>query len=646
MTIPIAWQPDSDAQARARLTEFLRQCGEADFDSLYKRSVADVEWFTEQLLRFLAIKFDPPYEKLLDTSAGVEWARWCVGGGLNISTACLAGKDLAQTAVAWEGEEGTTRAWSYRALKVMVQKCAAGLRDLGIGKGDAVGVHLPMMPETVAVMLALARIGAVAVPLFTGYGPAAIAERMADVGAKLIFTANAFPRRGRVIGSKATVDEALPRCEAVRHVVVVTRVDGHAAPMTEGRDLHWDDLCERGTDSHVEPTGAEDPLLIVYTSGTTGRPKGIVHAHCGFPIKSAADMAFGFNVGWRTRIGWVTDIGWMMGPWLIYGSLLLGGTMALFDGAPDHPHPARIWAFADRQNISVLGVSPTLIRALEVHGEEWSHLHSLGSLNCFGSTGEPWNPDPWWWLFDKVGKRKIPIINYSGGTEIAGGILCDNPVLGTKPCGFAAPCLGMAADVVNEQGESVRGEVGELVIRKPWLGMARGFHGDPERYLETYWRTFPGMWRHGDFARIDADGYWFIEGRSDDTIKVAGKRVGPAEVESVLVGHPRVREAAAVAVPDALKGSAIAAFVVLREGEGSEALCEELKERVAVQLGKPLRPAEVVVVRGIPKTRNGKLMRRLVRAAWLGEAAGDVTALEDATLLDEIAAARGNMKKS
>lgn len=320
--------------------------------------------------------------------------------------------------------------------------------------------------------------------------------------------------------------------------------------------------------------------------------------------------------------------------------------MALFDGAPDHPHPARIWAFADRQNIAVLGVSPTLIRALSVHGEEWAHLHSLESLQCFGSTGEPWNPDPWWWLFDKVGKRRIPIINYSGGTEIAGGILCDNPLLGAKPCGFGAPCLGMAADVVNEQGESVRGEVGELVIRKPWLGMARGFHGDPERYLDTYWRTFPGVWRHGDFARIDADGYWFIEGRSDDTIKVAGKRVGPAEVESVLVGHPRVREAAAVAVPDALKGSAIAAFVVLREGEGSDALREELKERVATALGKPLRPSEVVVVRGIPKTRNGKLMRRLVRAAWLGEAAGDVTALEDAALLDEIAAARGNMKKS
>ncbi|MBL8238539.1 MAG: AMP-binding protein [Bryobacterales bacterium] len=640
MTIPIAWQPDSDAQARARLTEFLRQCGEPDFQALYARSIEDVEWFTGQLLEFLRIEFDPPYKKLLDVSAGIEWARWCVGGGLNISAACLAGKDPAQTAVAWEGEEGTTRAWSYRALKIMVQKCAAGLRDAGVGTGDAVGVHLPMMPETVAVMLAVARIGAVAVPLFTGYGPAAIAERLNDVGAVCVFTANAFPRRGRIHGAKATMDEALARCPSVRCVVVVTRLETVAPPMAPGRDLSWEELCERGTDSHVEPTGAEDRLLIVYTSGTTGRPKGIVHAHCGFPVKAAADMAFGFDAGWRTRIGWITDIGWMMGPWLIYGTLLVGGTMTLFDGAPDYPHAARLWAFVDRQNVEVLGVSPTLIRALQTHGEEWSHKYSLDSVRYFASTGEPWNPDPWWWLFDRVGRRKIPVMNYSGGTEIAGGILCNNPLLPVKPCGFAAPCLGMAADVVDEHGQSVRGAVGELVIRQPWLGMARGFHGDAERYLDTYWRTFPGVWRHGDFARVDEDGQWFIEGRSDDTIKVAGKRIGPAEVESVLVSHPLVREAAAVAVPDALKGSAIAAFVALRGEASGPALEEELKDRVANELGKPLRPAVVVFLSGIPKTRNGKIMRRLVRAVWLGEPAGDVTALEDPSLLDEIARAR------
>lgn len=637
MTIPIAWQPDSTAQARARLTGFLQQCGVADFRELQRRSVDDIEWFTAELLKFLEIRFDPPYEKLLDVSGGIEWARWCVGGGLNISTACLAGRDPALTAVAWEGEEGSTRAWSYRALKAMVNRCASGLRSLGIGKGDAVGVHLPMMPETVALLLGLARVGAVAVPLFTGYGPTAIAERLADVGAVAVFTANSFPRRGRVIPSKTTVDEAIASCPTIRHVVVVPRLETITVPMEAGRDLTWDAFCELTGNAHVEPTSAEDPLLIVYTSGTTGRPKGIVHAHCGFPLKAAADMAFNFDVGPRTRISWITDIGWMMGPWLIYGALLLGGTVALYDGAPDFPHPARIWAFTDRQNLSVLGLSPTLVRSLAAHGDEWARRYSLEGLRAFGSTGEPWNPDPWWWLFDRVGNSKIQIINYSGGTEISGGILCDNPLLPIKPCAFSAPCLGIDADVVNDRGEPVRGEVGELVIRQPWLGMARGFHRDPERYLDTYWRTFPGLWRHGDFARIDEDGHWFIEGRSDDTIKVAGKRVGPAEVESILVGHPQVREAAVVAVPDEMKGSAIAAFVVM--AGGASGLAEELKDRVAAALGKPLRPSVVVAVSAIPKTRNGKVMRRLVRAAWLGLPTGDLTALEDPSVLEEIARA-------
>jgi acetyl-CoA synthetase len=640
MKIPIAWQPDADTTARARLSAFLRQCGEPDFDALYARSIADVEWFTSQLLQFLEIRFDPPVERLLDVSGGAEWARWCVGGGLNISTACLAGKDPGQTAIAWEGEEGATRAWSYRALKILVKKCAAGLRDLGVGKGDAVGVYLPMMPETAAVMLAIARVGAVAVPLFTGFGPAAIADRLNDVGAKVLFTANAFPRRGRTVNAKKTADEALDRCPAVKTLVVVSRMEGHPAPMRPGRDLTWEELCERGTNGAVEPTSAEDPLLIVYTSGTTGKPKGIVHAHCGFPVKSAADMALNFDVGPRTRIAWITDIGWMMGPWLIYGSLLLGGTMVLYDGAPDHPHPARVWALADRQALNVLGLSPTLIRTLQAYGDEWAGCHALDSLRFFASTGEPWNPAPWWWLFETVGKRRIPILNYSGGTEISGGILCDNPLLPVKPCGFAAPCLGIAADVVNEQGQPARGEVGELVIRAPWLGMARGFYKDPERYLDTYWRTFPGLWRHGDFARRDEDGHWFIEGRSDDTIKVAGKRVGPAEVESILVGHPQVREAAAVSVPDELKGAAIGAFVVVDAGVDGAALEHTLQDRVAHELGKPLRPAFVKAVSGIPKTRNGKLMRRLVRAAWLGEPVGDATALDDPGLLDEIARLR------
>ena len=331
----------------------------------------------------------------------------------------------------------------------------------------------------------------------------------------------------------------------------------------------------------------------------------------------------------------------MMGPWLIYGALILGGTIVLYDGAPDYPGPDRLWQFCANHKVEVLGISPTLVRALAVHGDEPAQRHDLSSLRIFGSTGEPWNPEPWWWLFDKVGGGRAPIINYSGGTEISGGILMGNPLLPVKPCSFPAPCPGMAADVVDDQCRPVRGTVGELVIRKPWIGMARGFLHDPQRYLETYWSRWPGVWAHGDWARIDEDGHWYILGRSDDTLKIAGKRVGPAEIESVLVGHASVVEAAAVGVPHQTKGNCLVAFCVLANGRlPGEELAGELSQLVAAQLGKPLKPDRVIFVSSLPKTRNAKVMRRVIRAAYLGEDTGDVTALENPRLVEAIARSR------
>jgi acetyl-CoA synthetase len=348
-------------------------------------------------------------------------------------------------------------------------------------------------------------------------------------------------------------------------------------------------------------------------------------------------MCFGTDVGQGTRISWITDVGWMMGPWLIYGALILGATIVLYDGAPDFPQPDRLWDFCARSKVEVLGISPTLVRALAAHGDQWVEKHDLAPLRIFGSTGEPWNPDPWWWLFENVGRRRIPIINYSGGTEISGGILMSNPLLPIKPCAFSAPCPGIAADVVDENGDSVRGAVGELVIRNPWIGQARGFWKDEERYLQTYWSRFPNVWVHGDWAMVDADGHWRILGRSDDTLKIAGKRVGPAEVESILVGAENVIEAAAIGVPDELKGAALVAFCVLTPGaDGDARLEEELRERVAAELGKPLRPEKIYFVESLPKTRNAKVMRRVIRAAFLGEDPGDMTALENPAAVEAI----------
>jgi acetyl-CoA synthetase len=352
-------------------------------------------------------------------------------------------------------------------------------------------------------------------------------------------------------------------------------------------------------------------------------------------------MAFGTDLHPGELLYWMTDMGWMMGPWLVFGALILGSTFFLYDGAPDYPGPDRLWEMVARHRITTLGVSPTLVRALIPHGEAPFRHHDLSSLRIFASTGEPWNPDPWMWLFEKVGEGRRPIINYSGGTEISGGIVMGNPILPLKPCAFSGPCPGMAADVFDESGRPVRGQVGELVIKAPWIGMTRGFWRDPERYEETYWSRWPGVWVHGDFAAIDADGSWYILGRSDDTLKIAGKRLGPAEVESVLVNHPAVVEAAAIGVPHEIKGSELVVFAVLGPGDSpSEALRSELFDRIVASQGKALAPKAILFVSDLPKTRNAKVMRRMIRAAYLGQDPGDTSSLVNPEAVEEIHKAR------
>jgi acetyl-CoA synthetase len=503
-----------------------------------------------------------------------------------------------------------------------------------------VGVFLPLVPEAAVALLACARLGAIFLPLFSGYGATAIAGRLNDGGAKVLVCADGFFRRGQVIRMKETADQALAEAPGVEHVVVLRRV-GRDVPWTAGRDHDWADLVDaeaRGAETEeLEP---ESPLMVIYTSGTTGKPKGAVHVHGGFPVKTAQDMAHGFDVQSDDVVFWFTDIGWMMGPWLIFGTLLLGATMVLYDGTPDTPAPDRLWRMVERHRVTVLGVSPTLVRGLMSAGAEHPRAHDLSSLRVLGGTGEPWNPEPFQWYFREVGGGRVPVINYTGGTEIAGGILCGNVLTKVRPCSFAA-LPGMAADVVDERGRSVRGEVGELVVRRPWPGMTRGFWGSRERYLETYWSRFPGVWVHGDWAYVAEDGLWYVLGRSDDTIKVAGKRLGPAEVESVLVGDETVAESAAIGVPDELKGEALVCFVVLRPGArpGPE-LAERLKDAVAEALGRPLRPRAVHFVSDLPRTRNAKILRRLVRSVYLGQAPGDLSALENPAAMEAIAATR------
>jgi acetyl-CoA synthetase len=655
----IVWEPTLEYIERANLTRFMRQHGIEDFNDLMRRSTEDVAWFTDAVLKFLDIQFYKSYSQVVDLSEGIQFPKWCVGGEMNIVHNCVDKYQSSvisdQLAVVWEGEEGDTRSLTYRQLFEQVNKVANALRSLGLGKGDAIGLFMPMTPEIVVAMLAVAKIGGIILPLFSGYGAGAVVTRLADADAKALFTADGFFRRGKPVAMKPVADEAVAQMPTLKHMIVLNRAN-IPVEMQAGRDYWWTDLiAPQPAEAETEVTDAEDVLMVIYTSGTTGVPKGAVHTHCGFPVKAAQDMAFGTDVhpfdtappdgDKQGRPGdviyWMTDMGWMMGPWLVFGALILGATFFIYDGAPDYPGPDRLWALVERHKITQLGVSPTLIRTLIPHGEEAFKKHDLSSLLSFAATGEPWNPDPWLWLFEKVGEGKRPIINYSGGTEISGGIVMGNPVLPLKPCSFSAACPGIAADVFDEHGRPLRNAVGELVIKSPWIGMTRGFWKDKQRYFDAYWSRWENVWVHGDFATIDSDGLWYILGRSDDTLKIAGKRLGPAEVESILVAHPDVVEAAAIGVPDEVKGMALVVFAVLRPGlNPTESMRQKLQKMIVQEMGKPLAPKDVLFVSDLPKTRNAKVMRRMIRSAYLGQDAGDTSSLVNPEAVEEIRQAR------
>ena len=641
----IVWKPGHEQIEGANLTAFMRAHGISDFPELMRRSTEDVAWFTDAVLKFLDIQFYEPYSKVLDLSDGIQFPKWCVDGKMNIAHNCVDKWQLSafsgRAAIVFEGEEGITQRLTYKDLYRQVNKTANALRSLGLGKGDAVGLFMPMTPEIVIALLAIAKIGGIILPLFSGYGAGAIVSRLADAKAKALFAADGAFRRGKAVEMKSIADESAEQVDSLMHMIVVKRT-GQDVNMKAGRDHWWSDLIDPQPDSaSTEITSAEDPLMIIYTSGTTGKPKGAVHTHCGFPVKAAQDMAFGTDVHHGDVIYWMTDMGWMMGPWQVFGSLLLGATMFLYDGAPDFPAPDRLWDLVEKHGINQMGVSPTLIRSLIPQGDEHFKKHDLSSLKCFASTGEPWNPDPWMWLFEKVGEGKRPIINYSGGTEISGGIVMGNPLLPLKPCAFSAACPGMDADVLDENGISLRNAVGELVIKAPWIGMTRGFWNDKQRYLDTYWSRWKNVWVHGDFAAIDSDGLWYILGRSDDTIKIAGKRLGPAEVESILVRHKDVVEAAAIGVPHAVKGSELILFAVTSPGVvPTDALRRELKGMVIAEMGKALAPKAILFVTDLPKTRNAKVMRRVIRSAYLGLELGDTSSLVNPQAMEEIRSAK------
>ena len=629
----VVWRPDPDLAASTNTARFMAEHGIETYDDLARRSVAEPEWFWSEVASFLGLPFMKQPETIRDTSRGHAWSTWFVGGQFNLSVACVdrwADQDPDRIAVRSLKETGDIRRMTFGELRDETARLAGALTRMGVERGDAVAVFLPMGQEAVVALLAVARMGAVFVPVFSGYGAEAVSTRLEDPRPAALICADGFARRGQLVPMKEVADEAVAMAGEIERILVVDYAGRTDAPMRPDRDVWWHEALANAEPLGPLATSTEEPVLLAYTSGTTGRPKGAVHVHGGLTIKVAQEGAFQAELTRDDTLMWATDMGWIMGPWMVVAGLANGAAIATFDGAPNHPGPDRLWEAVEQLEVTFLGVSPTLIRALQPHGAAEAHKHDLSRLRAFGSTGEPWNPGPWHWLFDEVGGGTRPIVNLSGGTEIGACLLSVNLLQGIKPTALGSPSLGVDADVYDSSGNPVRGEVGELVVRGSWPGMTRGFWGEPDRYIETYWSRFPDTWVHGDWASVDEDGFWYLHGRSDDTLNIAGKRVGPAEIESAAVALDEVVMAAAVGIPDDVKGESIALFVVAAPGfavtDGSDGMVEEA---VVAALGKAFRPGIVRWVPDLPRTRSAKIMRRVVRAVALGEDPGDTSTLEN-----------------
>ena len=612
--------------SRAEYEARLRQA-QQDLEGFWSDVANELDWFAR-------------WEKVLEWKP--PFAKWFVGAKTNLAHNCI-DRHLKtwrrnKAAIIWEGEPGETRVLTYHDLHREVCRFANMLRLLGVGRGDRVGIYLPMVPEAAIAMLACARIGAVHSVVFGGFSADALRSRLADAEAKVLVTADGGYRRGAIVPLKANADEALRDAPSVEHVIVLRRT-GETVAMKGGRDRWWHELAEKVSDEcPAEPLDAEHPLFILYTSGTTGKPKGVVHTTGGYMVHTYITAKWVFDLKDDDTYWCTADVGWVTGhSYVVYGILANGATTLMYEGAPNYPEPDRFWEIVDKYGVTILYTAPTAIRSFMKWGREWPRRHRLSSLRLLGTVGEPINPEAWIWYHEEIGKRRCPIVDTWWQTETGGILITPLPgVTPTKPGSATLPFPGVFAEVVSRDGTPVEpNRGGYLVIRKPWPGMMRTIYGDPDRYVQQYWSQIPGSYFTGDGARRDEDGYFWIMGRIDDVVNVAGHRLGTMEVESALVSHPAVAEAAVVGRPDEIKGQAIVAFVTLEAGyKPTEELKLELRDHVAKEIGAFARPEEIRFTDALPKTRSGKIMRRLLRDVAAGkETVGDTTTLEDLSVL-------------
>jgi len=624
------WHPTPQRIAAAAVTRLAARCGVEGFDGLRQFALADHDAYWRAVIADLGLTFRRPFDAVLDDRAAPAWPRWFPGGRLNFTDIALAGPDDAPALICL-AEDGSGRDLDRAALRKAVETAMARLVALGIGRGDRVGLLLPNIAEAAIVMLAVARAGAIVVPLYSGFGPEAIATRLNAAGARLLVTCDGFRRQGRDIAVKQAVDAALARAPTVERVALVRRLDG--AELAPGRDVWWDQVP---ADAQVASPDMDpdDPWMIIYTSGTTGRPKGTVHTHAGFPFRVAHDTAYQFDFHAGDRFFWYSDMGWMIGPLGVCAPLMLGGTLVLYDGGPAVPDAAGPLRVAIAAGVTHFGSAPTLIRAMAAAFPVLP-ADCRPACRTLMTAGEAIDPETFAWYQREVGGETTPVINYTGGTEVSGGILSNVVVRPIVPGGFNAAVTDVDADVVGDDGRPLVGTVGELVIRRPMIGMTRGFWDEPMRYLDSYWQRHPGLWAHGDLAVRHGDGTWELRGRADDVLKVSGRRVGPSEIEEAAMALGTITAAAAIGMADARAGQAVWLFVVPRPAFDADAL----RGHLGAALGPGLRPARVIAVADLPRTRNGKILRRVVRNIAAGEAPGDLSSLDNPAALDLIATA-------
>jgi acetyl-CoA synthetase len=660
-TDAVVYSPSQSFVESTNVYDFMRTYDIDDYDELIERTTSEVEgeprsgvtWFWDELVDYLGIDFFEGYDAVRNDAEGPQFTDWYPGGRLNVAHNTVdryAAPDAAErnrVACIWEGEPGEVREVTYHELARQSNRVANYLESEGVGTGDTVGLYMPMVPEVIAILYGCFKVGAVAVPIFSGFGVDATATRIGDAECSVLFTGDGFYRRGSQVTLKGSADEAIEEAGHVERTVVYDRLGlaGEGAiPWDDDRDELWaESVAEAADDYEAKSLASDQESMLLYSSGTTGKPKGIVHTHAGALLQAAKEVYFGMDLKPADRFFWVSDIGWMMGPWTLIGTHAHGGTVVMYEGAPDHPQPDRFWRMIDDHGITQFGISPTAIRALRKRGDEWVEDYDLSSLRLLGSTGEPWDPESWLWFHEEVGGGDTPIINISGGTEIMGCFLMPMPITPLKPCTLGGPGLGMDIDIVDRDGDSIADshERGFLVARDSCPSMTKSLWSGDERYLEEYWSSFEDLWDHGDWAQKDADGFWFLHGRADDALNVAGRKVGPAEVEGAAMEHDAVNQAAAVGVPDDTTGTAVVLYVVLEAGEEeSDDLREAVRDTVGEELGKPFRPREVLFVDAFPKTQSGKIIRRAIEAIYTGEELGDMSSIENPDVLDEIEAAR------